>query len=163
MRNGPRLNAPFDAITQEPDDGNEMILRHLPDLSASNASFRASFFSARQWENCIILGRTRHAEYASREETLSIKAAWGGREEYLVSDRRLAVDDDTFLILNSGRTYTSSINARRPVESFVIFFRPGLAQEVLGSLVMPHDRILEGAEHRSPQPVEFIEQLQPHD
>jgi hypothetical protein len=74
------------------------------------------------------------AEYADFEQLLSIKAVSGGVEEYFVDGCRIAVDDDTYLILNAGRRYGSRIHALRPVHSFSIFFRPGLAEQVFSDL-----------------------------
>lgn len=140
-----------------------MILRQMPDLAPSNDAFRSWFFSRWGRENCIVLGRTCSAEYSPKAVTLSIKATWGGREEFEVANRRLTVDDDNFLILNGGQRYAARIRADRQVESFAIFFRPGLAQEVLGSLVMPLARALDRLDHRAPHDVEFPQHLQPHD
>src|SRR4030095_17045390 len=61
-----------------------------------------------------------------------------------LSGRTIAVDDDSFLILNPGRVYSTSIRATQPVESLTIAFQP----ELINAMVQPPD---------------FIENLQPHD
>jgi AraC family transcriptional regulator len=73
------------------------------------------------------------------------------------------VDDDSFLILNHGRVYSTSIRARWPVESLAICFRPGLVEQTSAAMAMSlahaleHDGTLEG------EMPEFMENLQPHD
>ena len=96
-------------------------------------------------------------------QRLSIKAAFGGREQYFIDKRALTVDDDNYLIFNDRRTYSSSIRSTRPVRSFSIFFRPGFAEEVLGGMLTPADRILDRGGEGERQSVEFAEHLRRHD
>ena len=49
------------------------------------------------------------------------------------------------------------------MHSFSIFFRPGLAEEVLGALLTPADRALEYGDEPGPRPTAFAEMLRPHD
>jgi AraC-like DNA-binding protein len=112
-----------------------MILTAMPDLpprplSAANAAFRESFY--RRWgrENAIVCGASRDVRYETHTQTLSVKAAWGGRERYLLHEREVAVDDDHWLVLNEGRAYGSVLRSARPVFSFAVFFRPDLPQAV---------------------------------
>src|SRR5262245_8452661 len=107
-----------------------MLLRHMPDLSPTNTRYRAWFYSKWGLENCLILGNSRCAEYGPFRQRLSVKMATGGPERYFIGSRTLAVDDDSYLILNEGQVYGSAIRADREVESFSIFFRPGLVAEV---------------------------------
>lgn len=137
-----------------------MILRSMPDLSPGNARFRTWFYAHWGQENCIILGNSRDVEYANYRQRLSIKMASGGAERYFIDNRTVAVDDDSYLVLNENRNYGSVIRAERTVESFSIFFRPGLVEEVLGAMGSSIDRIAEPAQAK---PVEFRERLQPHD
>jgi len=110
-----------------------------------------------------VLGRSRYAEYGQHTQRLSIKMASGGRERYFIGGRSVAVDDDNYLLLNDGRTYGSLIHAEREVESFSIFFRPGLLGEVLAELSVPPPRALETSEPVGVPSVEFDERLFPHD
>jgi AraC family transcriptional regulator len=105
-----------------------MILREMPRVQ--DPTYAREFYRWWGTRNCVILAQTTRAEYGSFKQSLSIKMSSGGREDYFVDNRRLAVEDDNYLVLNEGRTYGSAIASRAPVESFTIFFRPGLLQEV---------------------------------
>lgn len=140
-----------------------MLLRDMPDLSPSNQRYRAWFYSRWGRENCLILARTRFAEYSRFTQRLSIKIASGGRERYFLEGRSIAVDDDNYLILNEGRSYSSLIDAASAVESFSVFFRPGLLEGVLGVLQVRERRMLEVTEDSCARPCEFAEHLTPHD
>lgn len=139
----------------------------MPDLrpapySPRQAEFRREFY--RRWgrENCIVSGESRHAEYGLFRQTLSIKCVARGAETYFVDRRRVTVRDDSWLVLNEGRTYGSLLDSHTPVYSFAIFFRPGLANEVAGALRRPLAAMLDdGADE--PAPMEFGETLRSHD
>ena len=140
-----------------------MLLRSMPDLSPANHRFRQWFYDRWGRENCVILGHSRDAEYETFRQRLSIKMACGGVERYFIDGRSVAVDDDSYLILNDGRRYGSLIRATQPVESFSIFFRPGLVESVAGDLSGTPESALDqpsSGRHRS---IEFPEQLSPQD
>lgn len=136
-----------------------MILRQMPALA--HEPFRRWFYQRWGRENCLIAARTRRAEYPLYQQRLSIKTVWGGTEDYFIDGRRVAVDDETFMILNDGRTYGSALHSRRPVTSFTIFFRPGMAEDVARIHALAPERLLEDPGASSP--VEFSEQLRRHD
>ncbi len=113
-----------------------MILREMPDLpprpaTDANAHFRRWFYERWGRENALVCGRTRHAEYVAHTQTLSVKAAWGGAERYVLPAREVAVDDDNVLILNEGVRYGSVVRGQRPTWSCAVFFGPGLLDAVL--------------------------------
>jgi AraC-like DNA-binding protein len=136
-----------------------MILRQMPAIS--DAAYRRWFYARWGRENCIVWARTRSISMPPFQQRLSIKAAWGGREEYLIDGRPVAVDDDTFMILNDGRTYGSRLRSATPVTSFAIFFRPGMPEEVERCHVLGHEALLEDSwgAHASG----FAESPRPHD
>ena len=138
-----------------------MILREMP--PTWDARFRPRFYARWGRENCIISARTRRAEYPLFEQRLSVKMAVGGSEDYFVDERSVAVDDDSWLILNDGRCYASRLHAARPVHSFSIFFRPGMAEDVLQAIAAPTTRLLEEPQARAGAPVVFSEHLRRHD
>lgn len=119
-----------------------MILAFMPDLeprplTAANAAFRTAFYSRWGRENTIVCGSSCDAQYEAHPQTLSVKAAWGGAERYLLREREVRVDDDHWLILNHGRVYGSVLRAPRPVQSFALFFHPELPRDVAGQRQRP--------------------------
>jgi AraC family transcriptional regulator len=138
-----------------------MIFREMPRVW--DPDFRPGFYARWGRENCIISAPTRQCEYAPFRQTLSIKAAWSGHEDYFVDGRRVAVDDDTFIILNEGRTYASRVRASAPIHSFSIFFRPGMAEEVLRTISRTDDELLDEPADRAHRAVEFSEHSRRHD
>jgi AraC-like DNA-binding protein len=138
-----------------------MIYREMP--ATWDPAFRPRFYARWGHENAVISASTRSVEYPEYRQLLSIKAASGGEEEYFVDGRRIAVDDDSFLILNANRTYGSRVRSLKPVHSFTIFFRPGLVEDVRRALTISTARLLDSTPDEASVPVEFAEQLRPHD
>jgi AraC family transcriptional regulator len=138
-----------------------LIFREMP--ATWNPSFRPGFYARWGKENCIISARTRSCEYPLFRQRLSIKAAWGGREDYFIDGRRVAVDDDRFMILNEGRLYGSRIHSRTPIHSFAIFFRPGIAADVRRTLERSSEQLLADGGAEPAKTIEFSEQLRHHD
>ena len=140
----------------------------MPDLlprpqTSRNAEFRREFY--RRWgrENCIVSGVSRRVEYRLFRQMLSIKCIARGDETYFVDRRRVTVSEDTYLVLNEGRTYGSVLETPTEAYSFSIFFRPGLAQEVAGDLGRSLDQALDDGAECVPGNIEFDESLHAHD
>jgi AraC family transcriptional regulator len=138
-----------------------VILRYMPPIW--DAAFRTRFYARWGRESSLISARTRRAEYGPFRQLLSVKAAWGGAEQYFVDGQRIAVDDDTFLILNAGRRYASAVESSDPVHSFSVFFRQGLMEDVKRGVVLPTEQLLDAPEERDTQTIEFGEHLREHD
>lgn len=140
-----------------------MLLRTLSDHAS--ASVEAQLSGDPRWgrENCVMLRQARRAELGLRIHTLSIRAAWGGTELCRVGGREIGIDDDSFLILNHGRSYSSTLRATHPMESLVICFRPGLVESACGAMAVSLDTALADGPVVSVVEPEFIENLQPHD
>lgn len=138
-----------------------MIYREMP--ATWDPTFRPRFYARWGRESAIISAPARVVEYADYKQLLSIKAAFGGEEEYFVDGRRIAVDDDTFLILNAGRTYSSRVRSMKPLHSFSIFFRDGLVEGVRRALSEPLSSLLENLTESRKPAIEFAEYLHPHD
>jgi AraC family transcriptional regulator len=144
-----------------------LILRQMPDPLRlrpvpANESFRRAFYSRWGKEAAIVCAPARAVEYPPFAQRLSIKTARGGCERYVLADsgRTLAVDDDNFLVLNDGRTYSSLVESDREIESYTIFFAPGAGAEVTAAMTRPLPRQLDG---NAPScAIEFTECLQPH-
>ena len=140
-----------------------MLLRTLPDSVAAHAEVQQSFNSRWGRENCIVWGRTRRSKFGPRTHSLSIRAAWGGEERCQFDGRTVAVDDDSFLILNNGRVVTTQIDAPQPVESFAIYFGPALVEHTYGALTLSIEKALERGDAVVERSAEFLETLHPHD
>ena len=138
-----------------------VIYRQMPAIW--DCSFRKSFYLRWGHESAVVSARTRLAEYPEYRQLLSIKAASGGSEDYFVDGRRVAVDDDTFLILNHGRSYGSRIEAIQPVHSFSIFFDTRLTGQVRQALLQPSRQLLADEVDEASPAVEFSERLFAHD
>jgi AraC family transcriptional regulator len=144
------------------------LLREMPHWERltpcpANESYRQWFYTHWGLENAVVTGRRRNAEYLPFRQRLSIKVARGGRERYFIDGRSIAVDDDCYLILNDNRTYGSQFESGVEIESFAVFFRPGLAEDVFGAIGKTVERALADGGAESPRTAEFAETLQPHD
>ena len=96
------------------------------------------------------------------EGALSIKCFVGGRAFYDVGIGRYAVDDNSYLILNEGQTYSIDIDSLNEIESFCVFFEQGFAEDVWSSLNATTTKLLEG-EPENRLPVNFFERTYLHD
>lgn len=148
--------------------GSVFLFREMPDWerlkpAPANEPYRRWFYAHWGLENAVISGTDRNVEYTPWRQRLSIKVARGGRERYYVDGRSIAVDDDCYLILNDNRTYASRFESNVRIQSFSIFFRPGLAEDVFGALGTTVERALADGGAEAARPVEFAETLQPHD
>jgi AraC family transcriptional regulator len=144
-----------------------VILTEMPDLpprpeNSRNAAFRRGFYARWHRENCVVSGSARQLEYRPIPQMLSIKSVARGTETYFVDRRRVAVNDDSWLVLNESRTYGSAIDSPHDVASFSIFFRPGIGREVAGALARSAERALDDGGQFS-APIEFDEALRPLD
>ena len=141
----------------------EMLLRTLPDFASAPAELRPWFNARWGRENCIIWGRTRRARFGPCAHGLSIRAAWGGEERCQFDGRTVAVDDDSFLILNNGRVCTTQIDSTHTVESFAIYFGPTLVERAYGAMTLSIEKALARGDTVVERSAEFLECLQPHD
>jgi AraC family transcriptional regulator len=141
-----------------------MILVELPDVAPrpptpANAGFRRWFYERWGRENALVVGRARIAEFAPYTQTLSVKRAWGGREDYELGSRRLAVDDTRLLVLNEGAHYGSRIVNPTPVTSLAVFFRPRMAAELSAAAYQTPAALLDESHPAAKPTVGFGEHL----
>jgi AraC-like DNA-binding protein len=94
---------------------------------------------------------------------LSIKSFYHGQAFYNVGTGCHAVNDDSYLVLNRGQSYSINIDAAQPLESFCIFFADGLAEEVYRSLVTKSKALLDEPEMPIVEPFHFFERTYLHD
>jgi AraC-like DNA-binding protein len=112
--------------------------------------------------NAVLSVRTQVADYTLDADRLALLAAWNGRQEVAIDGRRILVDDDTWLAVAAG---PASVRIRGPqeVHALTLLFRPGMPEEVLGTLVTPEDRLLENGETSFASSLPFMPHLQTHD
>jgi AraC family transcriptional regulator len=115
------------------------------------------------WPNFMNHAYCRSICYPEHWGPLSIKCVFQGREVYQSERIRYTVEPDSYLILNTGQLYSSSIATREETESFVVFFRPNFVEEVLTSLITSDDRLLDEPKRILGRPVTFFEGLHRHD
>lgn len=96
---------------------------------------------------------------------LSIKMFLGGAARYQAGGGSFAVGDDRYLVLNHAQRYSITIESPTPVESFCLFFRAGLAEEVRRSLRERPEALLDKPEDpgQDDTPICFYERTYPHD
>ena len=111
----------------------------------------------------FILHETAQRHHWEGAGALSIKSFYHGRAFYNVGTGCHAVNDDSYLVLNHGQSYSIAIDAPQPVESFCIFFADGLAEEVHRSLAAKSQNLLDEPQMPCVQPVHFFERTYPHD
>lgn len=160
------MRAPDYPLSASLEQALRVILTQLPDVyprTPRNAEFRLWFYNRWGKENCIVSGLSARAEYRPYQQTLSVKMAARGREHYFIDRRRLTVSDESYLVLNEGRTYGSLLEGPQAAYSFAIFFRPGMAAETLGGARLDLDDALDTDGEPVREPVEFAEHLRRHD
>jgi AraC family transcriptional regulator len=110
--------------------------------------------------NHILHARSTH-HYWRGVGALSIKCFWGGRALYSVGGGLHAVDQDGYLVLNDGQTYTIEIEATQPVESFCVFFDATLIKDAARSASASVENLLDSPSGESN--IQFFERVYPHD
>ena len=93
---------------------------------------------------------------------LSLKCMFNGRALYRIPGREFSVDDGGYLILNNRQPYSIEIASPTQVETFVLWFPDGWAEEVIGGLTRPNERLLDDPADGA-QPVSFFECYTRHD
>jgi AraC-like DNA-binding protein len=73
------------------------------------------------------------------------------------------VDETSYLVLNEGQSYAIEIESREPVESFCLFFAPGLANEVQQNLTQKAERLLDNCGTADAPLIRFYEKNYAHD
>jgi len=89
---------------------------------------------------------------------LSIKSVIRGEVDWIVDGRRLAVDQNTFVVLNDGQPYSMNIDSLRAVETCCVFFHEGFVEQVAQDATTPLKRSLESPFRTAPR-LEFLSRL----
>src|SRR5436190_23162632 len=93
-------------------------------------------------KSVFLSGRAYRYEAAAAAPPLSIKTMSNGVAKYRAGRGHFAVDESGYLVLNNRQPYEIEIDSRSLVESFVIFFPEGWAEETLRGLISKEDSLL---------------------
>ncbi|HLZ62502.1 MAG TPA: AraC family transcriptional regulator [Ktedonosporobacter sp.] len=115
------------------------------------------------WSSSFILHARGRSYYWQGRGFLSIKTFSSGQAYYNVGKGYYAVDDTSYLVLNHDQPYTITIESESPVESFCIFFEPGLAEEVYRSLTTAPQVLIDEPAASTITPLSFFERTYQHD
>ncbi|HVJ59695.1 MAG TPA: AraC family transcriptional regulator [Burkholderiaceae bacterium] len=145
-----------------------LLMRDLPDidprpLTPGNAPFRRWFYANWGRSTALIRARPRSADLFAHAHPLSIKMAWNGSVFFSLPNRRLRVDDDSYLIFNEGTHYGTAFRSERVMDCFCVFFRNGLAQELSGARHATLAQAAASGPNLPRRSVDFAEHLRPHD
>jgi AraC family transcriptional regulator len=121
--------------------------------------------------NAIVWGRAKQYHVAEFPGPLSIKTVLRGSAVWGTREAERLVDSGSYLVLNAGRQYSLTVDARETVETFCLFFRNGGVEDVHrvegGDAVKLLDEPFAEAEASSNgcgrARVEFFETLHKHD
>jgi len=80
--------------------------------------------------NAILWGTGKQYHVADFPGPLSIKSVVRGSALWSTSEADRIVDEGSYLVLNSGQSYSITIDAHETVETFCLFFRRGIAEDV---------------------------------
>ncbi len=117
--------------------------------------------------NAILWGKGKQYHVADFRGPLSIKTVMQGSARWRTREAERLVDEGSYLVLNSGQTYTITIDSSKTVETFCMFFQSGIAEDVSQVEGSDPASLLdnpsgEGAA-RSGARAEFFETLHRHD
>jgi len=94
---------------------------------------------------------------------LSLKCMSNGRALYKFGRAEVAVDDGGYLILNDRQPYSIEIASPTLVETFVLWFPRGWAEEVSSSLNKTSETLLDKSPDENDANAGFFERYTPHD
>jgi AraC family transcriptional regulator len=119
-------------------------------------------------KNAIVAGRARQYHVGEFPGPLSIKTVVRGAGRWETREARRLVDAGNYLILNAGQPYSLTIDSHETVETFCLFFRDGLVEDVncvdaAGRATLLDDPAGGAAAAWTSGSAEFFETLRPHD
>src|SRR6266480_2458622 len=94
---------------------------------------------------------------------LSLKCMSNGRALYKFGRAEVAVDDGGYLILNDRQPYSIEIASPTRVETFVLWFPDGWAEEVLRGFKETPEMLMAKSPAESGASASFFERYTPHD
>jgi len=137
------------------------IMNDFPDFTAPD--FDMEVYNRRFKENNVIIhAHSSDVSYAEHWGCLSIKCAFNGNEYYRSNGQFYAVNGDSFLIFNEGKTYSSYIYSKTQVESFTINFSSFFQHSVALGLLSSAKKMVDDPFAEAGPSVEFAERLYDH-
>lgn len=97
--------------------------------------------------------------FATWKGHLSLKTFSHGQAFYNVGTGNYVVNDDAFLLVNERQEYTITIDAEPRVESFIVFFESGFAEEIERNLTSKSVQLLDNPTKSSSGKIEFVPRL----
>jgi len=94
---------------------------------------------------------------------LSVKCMFNGSALYRADRAWFSVNEAGYLVLNDQQPYEIHIDSPTRVESFIIFFPRGWAEQVFQSVTLPAEELLDEPERKLDRPVHFFERFTRHD
>jgi AraC-like DNA-binding protein len=126
---------------------------HAMVMPSASSLQQASLFVARGY---------RHDAFAPCP-LLSVKCMFNGSALYRADRAWFAVNEPGYLILNDQQPYEIHIASPTRVESFIVYFPRGWAEEVLKALTSHPDKLLDEPERHPQRSAHFFERFTPHD
>lgn len=134
------------------------IIESFPDPGA--AKYDSALWYRQHANKMVIINcRSSYIEFPEHWSPLSVKCAFGGKEYYHFKDASLAAGDDSFLIINEGSLYKSSINTKTVTESFTINFTSQNINDVYVGLSSSAGRQLENPFTQQSNTISFVEKM----
>lgn len=146
-----------------------MILNQFPDLKwlkkqaeegfSNRKSWNGNTLPAKGWPNVIINASTRKEFRNDIRGPLSLFTNLAGESTVVTDSRRVTIREDFFFVTNHDQYYTLDIDHRTTVETFNIHFGEYFTDQVLASLSLAEDGLLEDHFAIPAERVEFHNRL----
>jgi AraC-like DNA-binding protein len=92
--------------------------------------------------NNVIYSGTRNNYNQQTTSDFSLRFVFSGNERYNIGKRQLSIHNDSFLILNKGTHYTSTVESAIPVQSLGISFDDKFLQDFKNGWQLKDDTLL---------------------
>jgi AraC family transcriptional regulator len=136
-----------------------VVFRRLPSDADAGANLTRALSAESMAEACVVFATARQAELAGGARPLALIAARHGRLICEIASRRVAVDDDAFLVLNAGWHGAASIHDANAVECTLIYFPEAMVNDVAHAAEQSATELLENPMAALAAPSSFHENL----
>ena len=98
-------------------------------------------------------------QFPKHKGVLSIKYIIRGRAHYQLDNRSFEIHENEFLLLDQPSNYYSNLGMGNPSQNLCIYFQDNYATELLSSLVIEQDHLLDDPNKSTDLPIHFIEKV----